>query len=87
MTNLVINAINFTTEGAVSINCCVESQSNKTYQIVFSVTDNGPGISSDAKGKLFNNYEVYAEGTERKSCETGLALTTSKNIIDSIGAK
>jgi PAS domain S-box-containing protein len=78
--NLLTNAIKYNrTNGTVTISC--ESVDGK---IRLSVSDTGPGISSDLRERLFTPFDrLDAETTGVEG--TGLGLALSKGLIEAIG--
>ncbi len=76
--NLLINAIEAMPNGGkVWINSNVESDN-----IVINIRDNGPGIPSDIKEKIFELFVTYG-----KEKGTGLGLAVTKQIIDNHDGK
>src|SRR5574344_548293 len=81
ITNLCGNAVNYTNlEGKISIT--VKRQDN---DIIFSVQDNGNGISQEDIPNLFMRF---SQGTSKKrSTGTGLGLYLSRQIVEAHGGK
>lgn len=81
MMNLLGNAVNYTEENGKIL---VKSSLNgKDY--MFSVKDNGIGISNSDVNKMFKRF---SQGTKaRRSASTGLGLYLSKQIIEAHGGK
>ncbi len=79
--NLAGNAIKFTEHGGVSI--IVEPST--TELIAISVRDTGIGISAEDQARVFLEFEQADGGSTRKFGGTGLGLTISKRIIESMG--
>jgi signal transduction histidine kinase len=75
-TNLLNNAIKFTTEGEISITL---KQRSDTKDVVFLIKDTGTGIPSDRFPRLFARF-----GTESVT-GTGLGLFISKSIVEAHG--
>jgi len=81
--NLVNNAIKFTPEnGKIEITAKVHSG-----MILFSVKDNGVGISEKDQRKLFEPFYQADNMYQHKSGGTGLGLAISKGIIESQNGK
>ena len=81
MMNLLGNAVNYTEEGGKVL---VKSTLNGT-DYMFSVKDNGIGISHADINKMFKRF---SQGTQaRRSASTGLGLYLSKQIIEAHGGK
>lgn len=81
LVNLVSNAVNYTpTGGAIHIETKVEDQS-----VVFSVVDQGIGISSADLPRIFDRF--YRTDTARVtvSTGTGLGLAITKEIVEMHG--
>jgi PAS domain S-box-containing protein len=79
--NLAGNAIKFTERGGVSI--IVEPSAQDA--IAVSVHDTGIGISSEDQARIFLEFEQADGGSTRKFGGTGLGLTISKRIVESMG--
>ena len=76
VSNLVSNAIKFTTEGTISI-----STQRNDNQVIVSIKDTGSGIDHEILPRLFSKFAA-------KSFEgTGLGLFISKNIVEAHGGK
>jgi signal transduction histidine kinase/CheY-like chemotaxis protein len=80
--NLAGNAIKFTDRGGVSI--IVEPDSHPEA-IAISVRDTGMGISAQDQARIFAEFEQADGGSTRKYGGTGLGLTISKRIVESMG--
>ncbi len=80
--NLTGNAIKFTEQGGVSI---IVEPSGQPDAIAISVHDTGIGISSADQARIFLEFEQADGGSTRKFGGTGLGLTISKRIIESMG--
>ncbi|MFL6492427.1 MAG: sensor histidine kinase, partial [Nitrososphaera sp.] len=75
-TNLLNNAIKFTTEGVISITL---KQQSDTKRVVLLIKDTGAGIPSERFARLFAKF-----GTESVT-GTGLGLFISKSIVEAHG--
>ncbi len=73
--NLIMNAIQAVDEGSV-IKLSVEHL-QKTKEIVFVVSDNGPGIPDEIKGKIFDPFFT----TKPQGVGTGLGLWVCLDIV------
>jgi signal transduction histidine kinase len=81
LTNLVGNAIKFTTEGGVR----VEVGSKRPDHWYFKVIDTGVGMPEDAPSYIFETF-TQVEGQQTRSHEgTGLGLAITKNFITYMG--
>ena len=82
VTNLVGNAIKFTSQGEILVEVKLETKKDATYQIIFSVQDTGIGMSAETIGKLFRPFSQADNSSTRKYGGTGLGLAICKAIID-----
>src|SRR5262249_29372991 len=80
--NLAGNAIKFTERGGVSI---IVEPNSRPDVIAISVRDTGIGISADDQARIFAEFEQADGGSARKYGGTGLGLTISKRIVESMG--
>ena len=80
-TNLILNAIDIVDEntGVVTVET---KYLQEQAAVQFSVTDNGPGISDEAKERIFLPFE-----STKNKLGTGLGLAIAKQIIEQHKAK
>lgn len=77
ITNLTINAINYTPAGG-DVTLKLERDPANMHQILVRVQDTGIGIAPDMLEQIFNPFVRANDGTTRG---TGLGLTISKEIV------
>ena len=84
LTNLVGNAVKFTSDGHVLINVdgAVEGE---TAHIRIEVQDTGVGIAEDKIEKIFDAFQQADSSTTRKFGGTGLGLSITKKLITAMG--
>ncbi|AXJ00292.1 hypothetical protein CYPRO_1022 [Cyclonatronum proteinivorum] len=89
LTNLVSNAIKFTSKGGVRIECTATAVSKNAaeYKVLCRVTDTGIGIKKEDFGKLFKPFSQIDPSTSRSYGGTGLGLHISKTIVDQLGGE
>ncbi|MDR3422594.1 MAG: ATP-binding protein [Xanthobacteraceae bacterium] len=80
--NLAGNAIKFTERGGVSI---ILEPGEEADAIAITVQDTGIGISSEDQARIFLEFEQADGGSTRKFGGTGLGLTISNRIVESMG--
>ena len=89
--NLVGNAIKFTHEGGVTISAEVQKTKIKLKDQEFPgivkvrVADTGIGVSLDQQEKLFQSFTQVDGSSTRKYGGTGLGLTISQKLIETMG--
>ncbi|MFK5855280.1 MAG: two-component regulator propeller domain-containing protein [Bacteroidota bacterium] len=82
ITNLVSNAIKFTTKGEVVIQIDISKKiNNKEIILLVAVSDTGIGINKDQIPFLFDEFNQADSSTTRKYGGTGLGLTISKKLV------
>jgi signal transduction histidine kinase/DNA-binding response OmpR family regulator len=85
LVNLIGNAIKFTSKGEIAINVECQGQREKDYELLFSVTDTGIGISAEGMEKLFKAFQQVDTSTTRRYGGTGLGLVISKRLAEFMG--
>jgi signal transduction histidine kinase/DNA-binding response OmpR family regulator len=80
--NLAGNAIKFTEQGGVSI---VVEPAARPDMISIAVSDTGIGISLQDQARIFLEFEQADRSSTRKFGGTGLGLTISNRIVESMG--
>jgi signal transduction histidine kinase/ActR/RegA family two-component response regulator len=80
LTNLVSNAVKFTTQGFVSLTASVGKGPDSGAILRFTVEDTGVGFDAAAKARLFTRFE-QADGTiTRRFGGTGLGLAICRQL-------
>lgn len=87
LTNLVSNAIKFTTTGSVVIEASLQAKTESTVTITFSVLDTGIGIPPEAQQKLFKPFSQLDASTTRRYGGTGLGLAISRQLVELMGGE
>src|SRR6202521_5021760 len=87
VTNLVGNAIKFTSEGEVTMKVEVKSQVDDNRILQFTVSDTGIGIPQEKQALIFDPFSQADTSTTRKYGGTGLGLTISARLIELMGGK
>jgi hypothetical protein len=81
--NLIHNAIKFSKENTEVIVNATQSSSN----ILFSVQDQGPGMSSEDQIRVFEPFFQTEETLNRRFGGTGLGLAICRGIVESQNGK
>ena len=85
--NVISNAIKYTPEGG-QIDFTVrkgENFSDNISNIVFTVRDNGIGMSEEFQKRMFLPFEREERSTTRKVQGTGLGMPIAKNLVELMG--
>ena len=82
--NLINNAVDFVEKdkGLITVNAIAENQ-----HVIFSVKDNGVGISEENQKSLFRKFYQIDTSYTREHGGSGLGLTISKGIVEGLGGK
>jgi signal transduction histidine kinase/CheY-like chemotaxis protein len=85
LTNLVGNAIKFTSHGRVSARVQLESETPQTATFVFRVSDTGIGIPAEQQSRLFEPFTQADTTTTRRFGGTGLGLAICRELVSAMG--
>ncbi|HXP51760.1 MAG TPA: HAMP domain-containing sensor histidine kinase [Bacteroidia bacterium] len=83
ISNLLENALKFTSEGVVSVDVARKKKQEEQdhEEAIVTVEDTGPGIHPEIFPRLFTKF------SSKSFSGTGLGLYISKNIIEAHGGK
>ena len=87
LTNLVGNAIKFTSEGEVAVRVSLEEESEQSALLRFSVRDTGIGVPEDKRETIFEKFIQVDSTTTRRYGGTGLGLAISKQLVEMMGGR
>ena len=87
LTNLVSNAIKFTSKGGVMVELACRGRSRKNIEVIFAVKDTGAGISGEIQARLFRSFNQADASTTRKHGGTGLGLVISRRLVELMDGK
>lgn len=82
MLNLVSNAIKFTDEGSVDINCHLIRETDTHQLIRISVIDTGIGMDETYLKNLYQKFSQEDLSTTRRYGGTGLGMSICKELIE-----
>ena len=87
LTNLVGNAIKFTSHGDVAVRASLLEESESDCLLRFTVSDTGIGIAEDKIGQLFDKFSQVDVSTTRKFGGTGLGLAICRQLAEMMGGR
>ncbi|MEY4979058.1 MAG: putative sensory/regulatory protein RpfC [Pseudomonadota bacterium] len=87
LSNLVSNAIKFTSEGTIEVQAQQHEADADTAVLLFVVTDTGMGIAADQLPLLFQPFRQLDDGSARQFGGTGLGLSIVKSLARQMGGE
>ena len=82
LSNLLSNALKFTSEGSIKVIVKELSRTNDKSKLEFTVVDTGIGIASENHSIIFDSFTQATAGTTRQYGGTGLGLAICKKLIE-----
>ncbi len=87
LTNLVSNAIKFTTEGGVTIGVRRLPDDRPGWTVRFEITDTGIGIPAAKQADVFNAFTQADSSMTRRYGGTGLGLSIARELCQMMGGE
>jgi CheY-like chemotaxis protein/nitrogen-specific signal transduction histidine kinase len=85
--NLIENAVKFTERGSVRLEVARERAARGKVRLIFTVTDNGIGLSGAEIKRLFRPFAQASDQVARRYGGAGLGLTLVKRIAKAMGGQ
>ncbi|KAG1053945.1 hypothetical protein G6F43_004013 [Rhizopus delemar] len=85
ITNLIGNAVKFTTKGEVALDACIINIEGDDVVLKLCVKDTGIGIQEDKLNVIFDTFCQADGSTTREYGGTGLGLSISKSLVRLMG--
>jgi PAS domain S-box-containing protein len=80
--NLISNAVKFTHEGYIQVNCSIERERKDNCWVRIEVRDTGIGIPSEKLNTIFESFSQADASVTRKYGGSGLGLTIVKQLVE-----
>ncbi|HRF12098.1 MAG TPA: response regulator [Candidatus Accumulibacter phosphatis] len=87
VTNLVSNAVKFTSQGMIVIRVRLLDEDPQQARLRFEVEDSGVGIPAEAQSRLFGAFVQADSSTTRHFGGTGLGLAITKRLVEIMGGE
>jgi PAS domain S-box-containing protein len=87
LSNLLSNALKFTSEGGITVTLKETERKKSKATIEFSVRDTGLGIPREKHGEIFESFTQASSDTARKFGGSGLGLAIVKKLVELQGGK
>ncbi len=84
VSNLISNAIKFTSDGYVRVTLTVEPSSEEP-RLIISVTDSGIGIAEEDQKKVFREFVQVESSQAGSNNGTGLGLAICRKVVEMMG--
>ena len=85
VTNLLANAVKFTSDGSIVVRATAPSQPASECSIRVEISDTGIGIDPLALDRMFEPFTQADASTTRRYGGTGLGLAIARQLIDIMG--
>ncbi|HEY5412319.1 MAG TPA: ATP-binding protein, partial [Caulobacteraceae bacterium] len=87
VSNLISNAVKFTSHGEVRINVAAKADARGGVRLSVKVKDTGPGFSEEVRAKLFSRFEQGDGSITRRYGGTGLGLSIANALAQMMGGQ
>lgn len=85
LSNLISNAIKFTSKGGVLVDIKCIGQENKEIVLLCSVTDSGIGVPKNKQSNIFSSFTQADSSITRKYGGSGLGLSIVQRLSQHLG--
>ncbi len=87
LSNLMSNAIKFTSEGSITLVVKTKLENAGSARVHFAVKDTGIGIPDEKLDAVFKDFTQASSDTSRKYGGTGLGLGIAKKLVNLFGGQ
>ena len=81
ITNLLTNAVKYTSKGSVKLHAEYEKQGEDGISLIVSIQDTGIGIREEDQGRLFESFQRLDEDKNRNIEGTGLGMSITVMLL------
>ena len=85
VTNLVSNAVKYTSEGGVSLFAGYENMESGRINLIIRVSDTGIGIHKEDLPYLYDNFSRFDKSANKHIEGSGLGLSVTKSLVGMMG--
>jgi signal transduction histidine kinase/FixJ family two-component response regulator len=85
VSNLISNAIKFTSQGRVEVFVTAKKQQDGQYLVKVRVSDTGVGMDAETQERLFKPFVQADDSIQRKFGGTGLGLSITRRLAELMG--
>ena len=85
LTNLIGNAVKFTSQGTITLEVRMREQTEETITLDFAVSDTGIGIAEGKQTAIFDAFTQADGSVTRDFGGTGLGLTIANKLVGLLG--
>ena len=85
LTNLIGNALKFTSEGHVLVSLTAKAGVDGTLSASFTIEDTGIGIAPEKQALIFGEFNQVEDQANRNFEGTGLGLAISQRLVEMMG--
>lgn len=86
LSNLISNAIKFTSKGKVILRIIVKEGEGNQQHLRFEIEDTGIGIPKEKQALIFDNFSQVSSSTTREFGGTGLGLAITRQLLELQGS-
>jgi two-component system sensor histidine kinase/response regulator len=87
LSNLLGNAIKFTSDGLVMVTATVDPSEGNTTTLHLQVDDTGIGLDGEHAARIFDPFTQADSTTTRQYGGTGLGLTITRQLVELMGGE
>ncbi|MDX1677876.1 ATP-binding protein [Arsukibacterium sp.] len=85
--NLLNNAVKFTAEGLIVLECQLSIAATGAASLLFKVQDTGIGIARAEQERIFDMYYKSTDGRRLSIVGSGIGLSVSRALVEAMGGK